>query len=260
MHAVELRDVSKKYNIYDRPADRLKELVLPKKNFHREFMALTDVNADFEQGTTTALLGANGSGKSTMLQIIAGVLQPSTGSVKIRGRLTAILELGAGFQMDHTGRENVMLNGMILGVPMEEMEHRLEEIAEFAEIGDFFDQPVKTYSSGMIVRLAFAAAISVDPEILLVDEALAVGDSRFQHKCVMKIQALQAQGKTIIFVSHDLNVVKIYCNQAILLDGGKVIAAGDTLKVVDSFVNLMDNGTFTRKTFTQAGARESFHP
>src|SRR5207248_2817941 len=159
------------------------------------------IDAVFKSGSTTALLGPNGSGKSTLLQIIAGVVQPTTGSAQIRGRLTAILELGAGFQPEHTGRENVLLNGMILGISRNEMEQKLETIAQFAEIGDFFDQPVKTYSSGMIVRLAFASAITVDPEILLVDEALAVGDQNFQFKCVQRIEKLKREGKTIIFVS-----------------------------------------------------------
>jgi ABC-type polysaccharide/polyol phosphate transport system ATPase subunit len=251
MKVVELNGIAKRYNIYDRPVDRLKEFAFPNKSFHREFWALRDISATFDHGTTTALLGPNGSGKSTLLQVIAGVIQPTEGSVQIRGRLTAILELGAGFQPEHTGRENIMLNGMILGISREEMEAKIEEIAAFAEIGDFFDQPVKTYSSGMVVRLAFACAISVDPDILLVDEALAVGDAKFQAKCVHRIEALKNQGKTIIFVSHDLSVVSRFCNQAILLNGGNIVCAGETLKVIDQFVELMDGDMIAQKIFTQ---------
>jgi ABC-type polysaccharide/polyol phosphate transport system ATPase subunit len=254
MKVVELNGISKRYNIYDQPFDRLKEFALPNKAFHREFWALRDVDAIFNHGTTTALLGPNGSGKSTLLQIIAGVIQPTTGTVQIRGRLTAILELGAGFQPEHTGRENVMLNGMILGIPLEEMEAKVEGIAEFAEIGDFFDQPVKTYSSGMVVRLAFACAISVNPDILLVDEALAVGDQKFQSKCIERIESLKRQGKTIIFVSHDLGVVSRFCNQAILLNGGKVVCAGETLSVIERFHEVMDSDVVPQRVFTQPAA------
>ena len=253
MRVVELQGISKKYNIYDRPVDRLKEIAFRNsKSFHREFWALRDVDAFFDHGSTTALLGPNGSGKSTLLQIIAGVIQPTYGSVKIRGRLTAILELGSGFQPEHTGRENVLLNGMILGIPRNEMEQKLEEIADFAEIGDFFDQPVKMYSSGMIVRLAFACAISVDPEILLVDEALAVGDVRFQSKCVKRINTLKNQGKTIIFVSHDLKTVGKFCDRAMLLNGGQVVASGETASVIEQFENLMNDGVIAEKVFTEA--------
>jgi ABC-type polysaccharide/polyol phosphate transport system ATPase subunit len=242
MNAVTLQGVSKCYSIYERPIDRLKEiLVQNRKSFHREYWALKDINLTFEKGTTTALLGPNGSGKSTMLQIVANVLQPSTGTVHIDGRLTAILELGAGFQPEYTGRENIILNGMILGIPQEEMLERLDEIAEFAEIGDFFDQPIKTYSSGMIVRLAFGCAISVDPEILLVDEALAVGDQAFQKKCVTKIQALQAAGKTILFVSHDVKAVRKFCDRGVVLNGGQIIADGPTSEVMEVYEELMAN-------------------
>jgi ABC-type polysaccharide/polyol phosphate transport system ATPase subunit len=251
MKVVELNGISKRYNIYDQPVDRLKEIAL-KKSFHREFWALRDINASFMHGTTTALLGPNGSGKSTLLQIIAGVIQPTNGTVQIRGRLTAILELGAGFQPDHTGRENVMLNGMILGISRNEMQSKIDEIADFAEIGDFFDQPVKTYSSGMIVRLAFACAITVDPDILLVDEALAVGDAKFQNKCILRIHELKRQGKTIILVSHDLDVVSRFTSQAILLNGGEVISAGETPMVIDKFKELMDCGLVAPKLFQPA--------
>jgi len=253
MAIVELTNISKRYNIYDRPVDRLKELVLRNRRcYHKEFWALRNINLSFEPGTTTALLGANGSGKSTLLQVIANVLQPTEGRVSVNGRVTAILELGAGFQPNYSGRENVLVNGMILGIPQDEMLAKMESIAEFAEIGDFFDQPVKTYSSGMIVRLAFAAAISVNPEILLVDEALAVGDYRFQQKCVERIERLQEQNKTIIFVSHDLAAIRRFCHQAVLLDGGRVLESGTVARVLPRFEEMMDaTGVVAPKVFTQ---------
>lgn len=255
MIAVELKGIAKHYAIYDRPVDRLKEIIWRNTRcFHKEFWALKDIDLTFEFGTTTALLGPNGSGKSTMLQIIANVLQPTEGTVTINGRLTAILELGAGFQPDYTGRENVLLNGMILGIPKQEMLTKMEEIADFAEIGDFFDQPVKTYSSGMTVRLAFASAISVDPQVLLVDEALAVGDHRFQQKCVSKIEEMQKAGKTIIFVSHDIPAVERFCDKAVLLNGGQIVAAGKSEDVIPQFKQMMDEGTVAPKIISQPTA------
>lgn len=255
MALVELKNVSKRYNIYDRPIDRLKEIVLRnRKCYHREYWALRNIDLVVEPGMTTAILGPNGSGKSTLLQIIAGVTQPTSGSVEINGRLTAILELGAGFQPEYSGRENVLLSGMILGVSKAEMLEKMDEIAEFAEIGEFFDQPVKTYSSGMIVRLAFASAINVDPQILLVDEALAVGDVRFQNKCVRKIEALQAEGKTIIFVSHDIKAVQRFCQQAVLLNGGRLLGKGGVNEIIPVYEQLMETGEITPKCFVQPNA------
>jgi ABC-type polysaccharide/polyol phosphate transport system ATPase subunit len=252
MIAVELKNIAKCYHIYNRPTDRLKELVFTKKSFHKDFWALKDINLNFESGKTTALLGPNGSGKSTVLQIIAGVLQPTSGTVRLAGRVTAILELGAGFQMEYSGRENVLLNGMILGIPKEEMLEKLESIKEFAQIGDFFDQPIKTYSSGMIVRLAFAAAINADPEILLVDEALAVGDDRFQKRCLVKIRELQEKGKTIIFVSHDTDTVAKFCDNAVILENGSVRDYGPTNEMLPIYQQIMDNDTFAGRTFSEA--------
>jgi ABC-type polysaccharide/polyol phosphate transport system ATPase subunit len=253
MHAVKITNISKKYNIYDRPIDRLKELVLRNKRcFHKEFWALRELNLEVEKGTTTAIIGPNGSGKSTLLQIIAGVLQPTSGSVETRGRITAILELGAGFQLDHTGRENVMLNGLILGIPEDELLARLPEIEAFAEIGDFFDQPISMYSSGMVVRLAFAAAVAVEPEILIVDEALAVGDERFQAKCLDKIEELRKRGMTIIFVSHSAEIVEAFCNRAVLLNGGSVVTQGDVKPVLEQYHALMSGtGLVAPKVFTE---------
>jgi len=249
---VELENVSKRHNIYDRPVDRLKELLLGNRRcYHREFWALRDVSVKFEQ-CTTALIGPNGAGKSTMLQLIAGVLQPTSGRLIVRGRVTAILELGAGFQPDFSGRENVLLNGMMLGISQNEMNERMERIAEFAEIGDFFDQPLKTYSSGMIIRLAFSTAISVDPDVLLVDEALAVGDERFNKKCHHKIKELQNAGKTIIFVTHSAELVEKYCQQAVLVNGGQIVAAGSVSEILPLYHRVMeDPNIYAQKKFTQ---------
>jgi teichoic acid transport system ATP-binding protein len=254
MSLVELQNISKRYSIYERPIDRLKEIAWRNRRcYHKEFWALRGIDLVVEPGMTTAILGPNGSGKSTLLQIIAGVIQPTNGTCKINGRLTAILELGAGFQPEYSGRENVLLSGMILGVPKAEMLQKMNEIAEFAEIGEFFDQPVKTYSSGMVVRLAFGAAINVNPQILLVDEALAVGDSRFQQKCVKKIEELQTKGATIIFVSHDIKAVERFCQQAVLLNGGLVLGKGPVDEIIPMYEQLMDTGEIAPKLFTQPG-------
>jgi ABC-type polysaccharide/polyol phosphate transport system ATPase subunit len=252
-YKVEVENLSKRYNIYDRPVDRLKEIVWRnRRSYHREYWALSDINFKFPAGVT-ALIGPNGSGKSTLLQIIAGVLEPTTGRVQRHGRITAILELGAGFQPEYSGRENVILNGMILGIPQEEMLSRIDEIAAFAEIGDFFDQPIKTYSSGMTVRLAFATAVTVDPDILIVDEAMAVGDQSFQIKCRNKIWSLKQAGKTIIFVTHNMEMVTSWCDQALLLNGGKVVESGDISKVVPLYEELMEHAEMiAAKKFTQA--------
>jgi ABC-type polysaccharide/polyol phosphate transport system ATPase subunit len=207
---------------------------------HREYWALRDIDIQFPQGVT-ALIGPNGSGKSTLLQIIAGVLEPTFGAVTRQGRITAILELGAGFQSDYSGRENVVLNGMILGMTKDEIEARVATIADFAELGDFFDQPIKTYSSGMVVRLAFATAVSVDPEILLIDEALAVGDAYFQNKCKEHIWKMKEAGKTIIFVSHDMYAVAAWCDHAVLLNGGTIVRQGNVDDVLPLYDELMNH-------------------
>ena len=256
MHSIQVRAVSKKYNIYDRPTDRLKEIVLRnKRSFHREFWALSDISLNVERGDSVALLGPNGSGKSTLLQIVAGVLQPTKGSIGVRGRTTAILELGSGFQPDYTGRENVVLNGIILGIPEKEMIRRLDQIADFAEVGDFFDQPIRTYSSGMIVRLAFASMINVEPEILLIDEAMAVGDRRFQLKCLDKIRELRANGTTLVFVTHEPTMCYKYCQNAVLLNGGKIVEQGSVERVVPLYEKLMsEEGVVLKKVFVQASA------
>lgn len=226
MSIITLTGVSKKFQMYRKPTDRLKELVL-RKPCHEAFWALQDVSFSVEKGTTTGLVGVNGSGKSTILQLVAGTLTPTSGTITANGRIAALLELGAGFNNEFTGRENVFMNGALMGLDEGAMADRFAEISRFAEIGEFIDRPVKTYSSGMYVRLAFATAIHLDPDILLVDEALAVGDIAFQHRCLRKIKELQASGVTILFVSHDMGAVKSLCDQAVLVSGGRIIEIGE---------------------------------
>jgi ABC-type polysaccharide/polyol phosphate transport system ATPase subunit len=236
----EFRGVSKSYPIYARPGDRLREiLTLHRRTFHQDFWALEDITFDVYRGETFCIIGENGSGKSTLLQILAGILQPTTGTVNVSGRIAALLELGSGFNPEFTGRDNVYLNGAILGFSRAEMERKFPAIEQFAEIGSFIDQPVKTYSSGMVVRLAFAVAIHVDPDLLLVDEALAVGDIYFRQRCMRKVHELRSQGVTILFVSHSLGDVKAIGDRAMWLDSGRIRALGDTDKVVSQYLAAM---------------------
>lgn len=237
---VHVESVSKLYKIYQRPVDRLKELLsFENKRYHREFWALNDITIKFPKGKLTTLLGPNGSGKSTLLQIIAGTLQATSGQVRKNGRVTAILELGAGFQHEHTGRENIMLYGLLLGISQEEMQAHMPGILEFAEIGDFIDQPIKTYSSGMVIRLAYACATAVQPDILIVDEALAVGDIRFQQKCFAKIDDILARGTTVILVTHDLAAAR-QAHYSVLLHQGRVLMQGFPENVIPEYRKLMD--------------------
>lgn len=238
--AVSVVGVSKKYTLYERPGDRLKELVLPGRSYHTDFWALREITLEIPRGQTVGIIGANGSGKSTLLQVLAGVLRPTTGSTAINGRVAALLELGAGFNPEFTGRENALLNGALLGLREAEVRARLPQIIDFAEIGDFIDRPVKTYSSGMYVRLAFAIAVNVEPDVLIVDEALAVGDAYFQHRCIKRMQEFQAQGKTILFVSHDTAAVKALCDRAILLDQGQLVADESAENVVARYFSLVE--------------------
>lgn len=238
--AVEFSRVSKSYSIYSAPGDRLKELMtLNQRLFHTDYWALRDVSFDVKRGETFCVVGENGSGKSTLLQICAGVLQPTSGSLAVNGRVAALLELGSGFNPEFSGRDNVYLNGAILGFSNKEMDQRFGQIVEFAEIGDFMYQPVKTYSSGMVVRLAFAVAIHVDPEILLVDEALAVGDIYFRQRCMRKVHELRARGITILFVSHATGDIKALGDRAIWLDHGNVRAIGKADLVVTQYLAAM---------------------
>ena len=225
--AIRVEHLSKCYHIYAEPAHRLLQMLARgRRRYFREFWALRDVSFTIARGEAVGIVGRNGSGKSTLLQLICGTLSPTTGEVSTRGRIAALLELGSGFNPEFTGRENVFLNGTILGLTRAEVESRYDEIVAFADIGEFIDQPIKTYSSGMYVRLAFAVQVCLDPDILVVDEALAVGDAYFVHRCFHRIRALKAQGKTILFVSHDTGSVKDLCDRAIWIDSGEVKMIG----------------------------------
>ncbi|MCP2727767.1 ABC transporter ATP-binding protein [Limnofasciculus baicalensis] len=246
--AVSLKNVSKCFKRYPHPADRLKELFFPGKSRAEEFWALRDINLEVLKGQTLGIVGQNGSGKSTLLQIIAGTLTPTTGDVWVNGRVSALLELGSGFNPEFTGRQNVFFNGQILGLSQSEIEYKFDDIAKFADIGDFIDQPVKTYSSGMFVRLAFAVVANTDPKILVVDEALAVGDAKFQARCMKRIRELKEQGVTILFVSHDSSSVKMLCQRAVLLNKGKMLTDGDPKDVVNRYIALLSSDTSTTET------------
>ncbi len=241
-YAIEVKNISKMYKLYDNKSDRFKEaLGLTKKKCYHEHFALSDVSFNVKRGETVGIIGINGSGKSTILKIITGVLQPTDGELKVDGRLSALLELGAGFNMEYTGIENIYLNGTMMGFSREEIDKRLDSILQFADIGEFVHQPVKTYSSGMFVRLAFAVAINIDPEILIVDEALSVGDVFFQVKCYHKFEEFKKMGKTILFVSHDLGSISKYCDRVILLNKGKKISEGMPKKIVDEYKQILVN-------------------
>lgn len=238
--AIDIKDVSKIYKLYEKPIDRLKETFsLTHKSYHKDFYALNNISLQIKKGETVGIIGKNGAGKSTLLKIITGVLTPTSGSVKINGRISSLLELGAGFNPEYSGIENIYLNATIMGMTKEEIDERMQDILEFADIGDFVYQPVKTYSSGMYVRLAFSVAINVSPDILIVDEALAVGDARFQAKCYQKLAVLKENGATILFVSHDIVTVKSICNKAYLVDAGKIIAEGDPKDVCIGYFKLV---------------------
>ena len=234
--ALRVENVSKQYRIYARPGDRLKEtLTRGRLKRHREFWALRGVSFEVEAGTTTGIIGPNGCGKSTLLQIIAGTLEPTGGSVWRDGRVAALLELGAGFDPEGTGVENVYMNAALMGLSRRETERLFPEIERFAEIGDFIRQPVKTYSSGMFVRLAFAVAANVEPDILVIDEALAVGDAVFQHRCLRRIKEIQERGATVLFVSHDAAAVRALCSRAILMSAGRVLSDGPPVEVLNHY-------------------------
>ncbi|MDQ5844631.1 MAG: ABC transporter ATP-binding protein [Acidobacteriota bacterium] len=238
--ALRVERVSKQYRIYDHPNDRLKEMITRGRwKRHREFWALKEISFEVEAGTTTGIIGPNGSGKSTLLQIITGTLEPTHGNVWHQGRIAALLELGSGFNNEFTGIENVFMNASLMGFSRTQTEALLPEIERFAEIGAFIHQPVKTYSSGMYVRLAFAAAISASPQILIIDEALAVGDAVFQHRCMRRLKEMQESGVTIFFVSHDPNAIRALCSRAILLNAGQVEATGKPADVLNRYQELI---------------------
>lgn len=238
--AISVKHLTKNYRVFGHPTDRIKQaMTLGRMRFHREFTALQDVSFEIKKGETVGIIGRNGSGKSTLLQLICGILKPTSGALEVNGRISALLELGSGFNPDFTGRENVYFQGAIMGIPEEEMDSRFDEVVAFADIGEFIDHPVRTYSSGMFVRLAFAVAVNVSPGILIVDEALSVGDEAFQRKCFSYIQALQEQGCTILLVSHSAAAVLELCGRAILLDHGRLLAVGKPKTVLDRYYRLL---------------------
>ncbi len=240
--ALTVNNVTKIYKLYEKPIDRLKEAMsLTHKNYHRDFFALNGISFDVEKGQTVGIIGTNGSGKSTILKIITGVLTPTTGDVQVNGVISALLELGAGFNMDYTGIENIYMNGTMMGFSRKEMDAKLQDILDFADIGDFVYQPVKTYSSGMFVRLAFALAINVEPEILIVDEALSVGDVFFQAKCYRRMEEIRKNGTTILMVTHDMGAIIKYCDRVVVLNKGNFIAEGEPGKMVDLYKKILAN-------------------
>ena len=240
--ALTVNNVTKIYKLYEKPIDRLKEAMsLTHKNYHRDFYALNGISFDVEKGKTVGIIGTNGSGKSTILKIITGVLTPTTGDVQVNGVISALLELGAGFNMDYTGIENIYMNGTMMGFSKKEMDEKLQDILDFADIGDFVYQPVKTYSSGMFVRLAFALAINVEPEILIVDEALSVGDVFFQAKCYRRMEEIRKNGTTILMVTHDMGAIIKYCDRVVVLNKGNFIAEGEPGKMVDLYKKILAN-------------------
>lgn len=239
--AISLKNVSKCYKRYGRPVDRLKEILLPGKTFAQEFWALRDVSFQIMKGETMGIIGRNGAGKSTLLQMICGTLTPTSGEIQVNGRVAALLELGAGFNLEFTGRENVYINGAIMGLSQQDVDERFDRIAAFADIGEFIEQPVKTYSSGMYVRLAFASAIHVNPDILIVDEALAVGDMFFQAKCMARMRQMMDGGVTVLFVSHDIGSVKSLCERCAFLEHGQLISVGKASEVVNTYLSTIRN-------------------
>lgn len=254
-----VQNLGKRYEIYNAPHHRLLQTLLRgRKQFYKEFWALKDISFELKKGECLGIIGQNGGGKSTLLQLIAGTLAPTTGSVNVNGKIAALLELGSGFNPEFTGRENVYMNGAIMGFSRVEMDEKFDEIAAFADIGDFIDQPVKIYSSGMMVRLAFAAAINVDPDVLIIDEALAVGDVRFQQKCFRKLKKFRDDERTVLFVSHDLSAVKLFCERTIWLEQGQVKRSGMPDEVTKEYLSFMAYGfeteTVSSKEISQEGS------
>jgi len=245
---INVKGLGKHYEIYSQPQDRLKQFLMPRlqhlignarKKYYRDFWALKDISFDVHRGETLGIIGRNGSGKSTLLQIISGILLPTEGEVTTKGRISALLELGAGFNTEFTGRENIYINAALLGLSHQEIENKIEDILAFADIGEFIEQPIKLYSSGMIIRLAFAIQSQVDPDILIVDEAIAVGDAKFQAKCFDRLKRLKENGTCILLVSHSTEQILTHCSKALLLNNGKQIVFGNTKKVVNTYLDLL---------------------
>ena len=254
--AIHAEGLGKCYSIYSKPIHRLWDLVLPGKSRGRPFWALRNVYLDIPHGSTVGIIGENGAGKSTLLKLLTGISAPTVGEVRVSGRVASLLELGAGFHPEFSGRENIHLNCSILGMSHEEIEERFDSIVAFSELGDFIERPVKTYSSGMYVRLGFAVASSVDPDILLIDEALSVGDEHFKGKCLNRLNEFREQGKTTVFVSHDMGAVKTMCQWVVLLDQGEVLAQGSAEKVADQYLKRAhERGNQRLSTFNR-GASE----
>ena len=242
--AIKVENLTKTYPIYDSKHERMKEaLSLTRKKYHTDFHALKEVSFEIKKGETVGIIGQNGSGKSTLLKILTGVLSPTSGSVQVNGKVSALLELGAGFNPEMTGMENIYLNGTIMGYTKEEMDDRVPKIVEFADIGEFINQPVKMYSSGMFARLAFAVAINVEPEILIVDEALSVGDMRFQIKCMDHMKKMMEGGTTVLFVSHDINAIRRFCGQAIWINKGKIFQIGEVNLAADAYLDFLKSNS-----------------
>lgn len=240
---IEIHDLTKVYKIYEKPIDRLKEsLSITHKQYSKEFYALNGVSLEIRRGENIGIIGTNGAGKSTLLKIITGVLTPSSGTVKVNGKISALLELGAGFNPEYTGLENIYLNGTMMGYTREEIDAKVDDVLRFADIGEFIYQPVKTYSSGMFARLAFAVAINVEPEILIVDEALSVGDVRFQLKCMNKMKELMDGGTTVLFVCHDINAIRRFCTRAVWLNKGQIQKTGNVDAVADAYLDFLKVG------------------
>jgi len=246
--AINVQNLTKVYHLYDKPQDRLKEALNPfKKSYHHDFYAMSDVNFSIKKGETVGIIGKNGAGKSTLLKMITGVLTPTEGSIESHGKIASLLELGAGFNPDMTGLENIYLNGTLMGFSHEEMATKVDAILEFADIGEFIHQPVKMYSSGMFARLAFSVSINVEPDILIVDEALSVGDMAFQMKCFKKFQDFQEAGRTILFVTHALDTVLRYCSRGIVIDAGKLVFDSSPKHAVDAFKKVLSNDFYEKE-------------
>ena len=240
--AIKVENVSKVYKLYDKPIDRLKESLNPSKVYHKDHYALNNISFEIKKGETVGIVGTNGSGKSTLLKMITGVLTPTSGSIQVNGKISALLELGAGFNPEYTGIENIYLNGTMMGYTRDQMDERIQPIIDFADIGEFINQPVKTYSSGMFARLAFAVAINVEPDILIVDEALSVGDSRFQTKCIDKMEEIRNNGTTVLFVSHATEQINRFCSTSLWIEKGRLKDIGKTTDITSSYENYMKYG------------------
>ncbi|MBT5749699.1 MAG: ABC transporter ATP-binding protein [Flavobacteriales bacterium] len=256
--AIKVKNVTKVYHLYDKPQDRFKEALHPfRKSYHHDFFATNDISFEIKKGETVGIIGKNGAGKSTLLKMITGVLTPTSGDIQVNGKIASLLELGAGFNPEMTGLENIYLNGTLMGFSHQEMEPKIEAILEFADIGEFISQPVKVYSSGMFARLAFSVAINVEPDILIVDEALSVGDARFQSKCIRKMEELAKKGITILVVTHDMQSVNKFCKEVIWLQDGKISQLGEPAKIIENYVSFMTYGLETEREMSQENKKKT---